>query len=64
MVVVLQRFVFDDWVPKKLDIELVIPENEINFEQWKSNTNGEPAPGEELIPEAVVSQEEVEPELD
>lgn len=64
MVIVLQRFVFDDWVPKKLEIELKVPENEINFEQWKSETNGEPAPGEEVMPEAASNQEEVEPELD
>ena len=61
---VLQRFVFDDWVPKKLEIELQVPESSINFEQWKSETNGEPAPGEEKLPEAAANQEEVEPELD
>ena len=60
----MQRFVFDDWVPKKLEVELQVPETEINFEAWKSTTNGEPAPGEEVIPEEATGSEEVEPELD
>lgn len=41
-----------------------MPESEINFEQWKSANNGEPLPGEEVIPEEAAGSEEVEPELD
>ena len=64
LVVVLQRFVFDDWVPKKLEVELQVPESDINFEIWRSTTNGGPAPGEEVIPEEAAGSEEVEPDLD
>ena len=34
--VVLGRFVFDDWVPKKLEIELQVPDDAIDFEKYRS----------------------------
>lgn len=57
----LQRFVFDDWVPKKLGIELQV-KGPVNLEAFRSANNGQPLPGEEIIPESEV-EEEVEPEL-
>lgn len=45
----LQRFVFDEWVPKKLEIELQCNEK-VDLEVFRSLTNGQPAPGEELLP--------------
>lgn len=39
-------FVFDNWVPKKLDIELQVPQDEsINFERFRG-VNGQLQPGE------------------
>jgi hypothetical protein len=35
----LQRFVYDNWVPKKLEIELQVPEDFNDFERFKG-TNG------------------------
>lgn len=59
----LQRFVFDDWVPKKLEVELQV-NGPVDFEVFKSANGGQPLPGEELIPEAEANvDEEVEPEL-
>ena len=51
--VTLQRFVFDDWVPKKLEIELQVPNGDTNidFQIYKSQANGELLPGEEGFPE-------------
>ena len=43
LVIVLQRFVFDDWVPKKLEIELQVPTgdaDQIDFEKYRSAGNG------------------------
>lgn len=37
LVIVLQRFVFDEWVPKKLDIELQVPETTIDFERFRGH---------------------------
>ena len=62
--VVLQRFVFDEWVPKKLEIELQVPDGaKIDFQKYMSATDCKPAEGEEAMPEAA-ENEEVEPELD
>ena len=48
--IVLQRFVYDNWVPKKLDIELQVPSDQaIDFDRFKGR-NCEPQPGEELLP--------------
>ena len=59
--VVLQRFVFDNWVPKKLEIELQVPiENE--FEHVRGN-GGKPGAGEMLIPENVAQEVFGEPDL-
>lgn len=56
---------FDDWVPKKLEIELTIPDGKtIDFEQFKSANNGQPVVGEEPFPEAAANDVEEEPELD
>lgn len=38
LLVVLQRFVFDNWVPKKLEIELQVPlKDPIDFERFRGN---------------------------
>lgn len=38
LLVVLQRFVYDQWVPKKLEIDLQIPQDAvIDFEKYKGN---------------------------
>lgn len=40
LAIVLQRFVFDDWVPKKLEIDFKIPNDQpIDFERFRSPTN-------------------------
>ena len=51
LILVLQRFVHDDYVPKKLEVELTLPDGEnydapINFEEYKSATDGKVGPGE------------------
>mmetsp|Transcript_5447 Transcript_5447/g.9203 ORF Transcript_5447/g.9203 Transcript_5447/m.9203 type:complete len:143 (+) Transcript_5447:1410-1838(+) len=65
--IVLQRFVFDDWVPKKLEVDFKVPVDDaatIDLQQFASLTNMEPAEGETLIPEQEdVLDEEVEPPL-
>jgi uncharacterized UBP type Zn finger protein len=62
--IVLSRFVYDDWVPKKLEIELQMPEGApIDFEKYRSVSAGKIKDGEEPMPEAEVP-EESEPELD
>jgi ubiquitin carboxyl-terminal hydrolase 5/13 len=43
---VLQRFVFDDWVPKKLEIELQVSEDSIDFNAFESVTKLTHAQGE------------------
>jgi len=52
--VVLQRFVYDDWVPKKLEIELQVPNKEgevLDLEsRYTSKTRCELAAGEEGFP--------------
>lgn len=59
----LQRFVFDDWVPKKLEVELQV-NGPVDLEAFKSANQGQPLPGEEVIQEVEVNEdEEVEPEL-
>jgi len=55
LVVVLQRFVHDDYVPKKLEVELQMPHGEnydepIDFETFRSLTNGEVGPDEVGLP--------------
>jgi len=61
LVVVLQRFVCPDWVPTKLEIDLVLPEDSVlNLEVFRGN-KGEPGPGEEAMPEP--EAESVEPDL-
>lgn len=50
----LQRFVHDDWVPKKLEIELQVPNGDnanVDCEVYRSAGGGKPVEGEELIPE-------------
>lgn len=49
LAVVLQRFVYDQWVPKKLEIEIQIPNlDEIDFERFRG-TNCQGHPGEQII---------------
>lgn len=61
--IVLQRFVFDQWVPKKLEIELQVPQDNIDFEKFRGS-NGIAGEGEQLLPQAQApAEEEVEPEL-
>jgi len=62
--VVLQRFVFDNWVPKKLEIELQVPlDKPQDFERFRGS-GGAPQPGETLLPEAEAEQEQFgEPDL-
>ena len=66
--VVLQRFVYDDWVPKKLEIELQVPNKEgevLDLEsRYTSKTRCELAAGEEGFPVDAAVDQEVEPELD
>jgi len=53
--VCLDRFVFDDWVPKKLEIDLEIPDGDdgqVDLEKYKSTTGGKLAEGEEGMPKA------------
>lgn len=69
LILVLQRFVHDDYVPKKLEVELTLPDGEnydapIIFEEYKSATDGKVGPGEQGFPESADADEEVEPELD
>jgi uncharacterized UBP type Zn finger protein len=46
LVVVLQRFVYDQWVPKKLEIDLQVPQDvAIDFEKYRGN-KGQLQPGE------------------
>lgn len=62
LVIILQRFVFDDWTPKKLEIDFKVdPNNEHNFDKFRGN-NCKLAPGEEAMPEAQQAAE-VEPDL-
>lgn len=62
--VVLQRFAVDGWVPKKLDIEVKVPEaTPLNLETLKSANNGKAAEGEETFPEPAGGDELEEPEL-
>lgn len=37
LVVVLSRFTFDEWVPKKLEIELQVSEDKLDFERFRGN---------------------------
>jgi len=63
--VTLQRIVFDDWVPKKLEIELLVPEGDgqfIDFEKYRSTTQGQLAEGELGTP--LLADGEAEPDLD
>lgn len=63
----IQRFVFDDWVPKKLEIELSVPNGEganVDFQQYESIAGGKPLDNEEGMPEEAGAGVEVEPELD
>ena len=63
LVVCLKRIVFDEWVPKKLEVELQMDVDGIHdFEKLRGN-NCELQPGEEGFPEAV-EPDEVEPEFD
>lgn len=63
----MQRFVHDDWVPKKLEIELQVPHGEnpnIDCEVYRSAGGGKPVEGEDPMPEAAVDEPaEIEPEL-
>lgn len=65
---VLQRFVYDDWVPKKLEVELQVPRKDgdvLDLEtKYTSTTRCKLADGEEGFPEGVDVEEEVEPDLD
>jgi ubiquitin carboxyl-terminal hydrolase 5/13 len=65
--IVLQRFVYDDWVPKKLEIELQVPlkaDEVLDLEsKYTSKTNCKLAEGEEGFPEDLNADQEVEPEL-
>lgn len=61
--VVLTRQVYDNWVPKKLDIELTMPEDEeINLEPYKGS-NCELKQGENALPEEAVEEVEVEVDM-
>jgi len=63
LVVCLKRIVFDEWVPKKLEIELQMDVDGIHdFEKLKGN-NCELQPGEEPFAEAE-EPDMVEPEVD
>ena len=66
--VVLQRFVYDDWVPKKLEIELQVPlkdDEVMDLEsKYTSQTKCKLVEGEEGFPEGLEAEEEVEPEFD
>ncbi len=64
LMVILQRFVYDNWVPKKLEVELQVPlDHPQDFERYKG-TCGQAQPGESLLPEASAAVEEfVEPDL-
>jgi ubiquitin carboxyl-terminal hydrolase 5/13 len=57
------RFVFDDWVPKKLNVELQLGDD-INMEAFRSVAKCKPMEGELPMPEAEQNNEESEPELD
>lgn len=55
---------FNDWVPKKLEIEFQVPDGpEIPFEAFRSANKGEPLADEKAFPEDASAEEEVEPEL-
>lgn len=59
----LTRFVFDDWVPKKLEIELQVPTDKpIDFEKYRGN--GALKPGEEELPNTDDKEDSGEPDLD
>lgn len=64
--ITLQRFTYDEWTAKKLEIELQVPHAEGSSldlqSKYSSQTNGELAPGEEALPAAAGGK--VEPELD
>jgi uncharacterized UBP type Zn finger protein len=62
MIIVLQRFVYDQWVPKKLEIELQVPQEFVDFERFRG-TNGQVPSGEFLLPEAAGQEQSGEPEL-
>ena len=63
LVVCLKRIVFDEWVPKKLEVELQMDVDGIHdFEKLRGN-DCELQPGEVGVPEAE-EPDEVEPELD
>lgn len=62
---VLQRFAVDDWVPRKLEIEVKVPDgSSLDFEVFRAANNGQPVLGEEAFPEEATAEESGEPELD
>ena len=58
LVACVQRFVFDDWVPRKLNVKIAVPEEGNNLEAFRGYG---PQEGEVLLEEA--AEEEQEPEL-
>lgn len=65
LLIVLQRFVYDSWVPKKLEIELQVPTDvPQDFERFRG-TMGTPQEGEVLLPDAEEAPKEEygEPDL-
>jgi len=58
----LTRFVFDEWVPKKLEVEFEVPHgHDIPFEPFRSPNNGQLLADEQAFPEDAA--EEGEPDL-
>jgi ubiquitin carboxyl-terminal hydrolase 5/13 len=57
LVTVLAREVYDDWVPKKLEVDLQLQEDPLNFEIFGASG---PQPGEQEMP---VAEEFEEPQL-
>ena len=64
LAVVIQRFVFDDIGPKKLEIAMQVPKDgaSLDLQAFESATKGELAPGEEALPTGAAKM--VEPTLD
>ena len=61
--VILTRQVYDEWVPKKLEIELQLDANKaVDLERFRGN-QGQLQPGEIPIASAPEESEEQEPEL-
>ena len=60
LIVIPKRMVFDNWVPKKLQVEITVDANAVHdYEKYVGN-NAEHQPGEETFEEP----DEIEPEFD